>query len=111
MANSAQLHNDAEQLRQKIKVKRDDANKANLRAEESNRAGNFEKAAVENELANKNQQEALPMEQTAVEYDRRAAELEGKAVEIEKQQNRLQTNTQAQIDKLEQQKKALRGNS
>src|SRR5665811_1915143 len=109
MANSKQLHNDAEQLRQRIKVKRDDANKATLRAEDSTKAGNFDRAAIENGLANRNHQDALPMERTAVEYDRMAAGLDAKAFELEKQQNTLQASAQVQINNLEQQKKALRG--
>lgn len=111
MADSTQLHNDANQLRQKVKAKRDDAYKATVRAGDFNRVGNFEKAAMENEQANKSNLEAIPMEKTAMGYDRMAAEQDAKAFELQKQQSKIQMDAQTQINNLEQQQKALRGDS
>ena len=59
--------------------------------------------------AQKLEERAAQHDQTALQMEQEAATLESQALEIERKEQELQVSTQATIDKLEGQKKALRG--
>lgn len=111
MTGSTQLHHDANTLRQKVQSKRDEANNAMLKATDFTKAGSFDRAAQESERANRSHQEILEMERTAMGFDHQAAEIDSKAYELEKRENELSAIARAQIERLQQQQKSLRGNS
>ena len=66
-------------------------------------------AATETDTAQKLEERASQHDQTALSNEQEAADLEAKALELERRTQELQARTQNEIDKLEGQKKALRG--
>ena len=110
MTDFKHLHIEAVRKRGIMQSKLNDADKANLRSESLSRAGDYQRAAIESEHANKFYKEALQLEHEAMDCDTKAAYLELKMIDIDKKENELQEKTRIQIMELEKQKRILRGN-
>ena len=109
MTDFKHLHIESARIRIAMQSKLNDADKANLRSESLFRVGDFQRASIESERANKFYKEALQLEHEAMDCDTKASSLESKIIEIEKLENELQEKTRVQMMELERQKRALRG--
>ena len=109
MKSVRQLHDTAERERTRATSLHAEADAHRRRADDYDKAKDWEKANLERDAAQKLVERASQHEQTARDMDQEAANLEQKAIGIERKEQELQTRTQAEIDKLEGQKTALRG--
>ena len=109
MTDSRQLHQDAARLRQTATTKRQDASNALVRSEDYMKNGFLDRAAQESDRANRDYRESEELERTAMECDHRASAMEAQAFAVERRENELRVASQLQIDRMESQKKSLRG--
>lgn len=109
MADCRHLRQDAERLRERMRIKLHEADNATQKARSLNNEGKYNDANIEDDRADRFYQEAICIERDAIDCDRRAVELEIKASDLDRQENELRMNMQVQIDRLEQQKRILRG--
>jgi len=63
----------------------------------------------ETNAAQKLEEKAAEHDRQALKFEQEAADLEAKALQVEREQQQLQVSSQQRLDKLEQQKNALRG--
>lgn len=109
MKSIQQLHHEADHERQKAADLRTEAERYRRRAQDT--ATDPSAAQSEITIAQQNEDKALLREQEANEFDRQALLLEVKLQDIVRRKNEIQTNSQAEIDRLEQEERALRGDA
>lgn len=109
MTNSKHLHQEAEKLRQKIRAKLEEADKATMRADSYNKNGKHDQALREDELADRYFKEVIVMENSATGYEQQAEKLEAKAASLDREESALRISIESQINRIEQQKRILRG--
>lgn len=107
MARIHELQSSATQLRTQAQVKLSEADASRAKATSFTSPEEFSQAQNYNDAAMKAQQEAQALIDQAIGYEKQAIELEQQVQQLTKQQTDLQVSTQEQIDKLDEQKKAL----
>lgn len=107
MQSIQQLHDAADKERQKATDLRQLAEKNRLKYQD-NMADPTISLRYSNE-AQKSEERAALHDQEAMKFETKATDLEAKALEINRQKVELQNNSQAQILKLDQEEKKLRG--
>lgn len=107
MATIEQLTTSAKQLRDKANGKMQEATKHQQKSMDFFNSGDSTHSQTEATIATKLQTEALALQQQAADYDQQALDLGRKVQALDQQKNDIQTSMQAQITKLDQQKRAL----
>jgi hypothetical protein len=107
MKSIQQLHEAAAQETAKADDLRNDADKHRQKAQDN--ADNPQIMMDENNQAQKSEEKASVHDQAAATFNKEATDLEAKAMEISHQKDAIQASSQAQIEKLEQEEKMLRG--
>jgi len=109
MADSRNLHRQAAELRRRAKSKLAEAEKANDKASNYVKIGEYSRAAYENVNAARFSNEAAQLERDALDRENQASNLEQKISEIDKKEEQIKAECKTQIDSLEYQKRTLSG--
>jgi len=107
MRSIQQLHDAADKERQKADGLRGESQKQRLKAQDSMDNPNI--ALVAANESQKDEEKAALHDQQAAKLLAEATDLEARALEINRRKNEIQANAQAQIDQLDREEKALRG--
>ena len=101
------LHDTAEKERVKSQGLRKEAEKHRQKAQDN--LDNPDVIITENNEAQRNEEKASQHDQEAAALEKEATELEAKALELNRRKNEIQATSQAQMNKLDQEEKMLRG--
>ena len=107
MQSIQQLHDAADKERQKASDLRQEADKNRLKSQDN--VADMSVSLRYSNVAQKSEEKAAFHDQDAIKFDTKATDLEAKALEINRQKVELQNSSQAQILKLDQEEKKLRG--
>lgn len=109
MTDIKYLHSEALNMRQRASDKVNEAYQAVLRADTYNKSKQFNKAAIESDIASHAYNEAIQLEHEALDIDQKIINLENKAMDIDRRASELESNTRSRIDILERLKRAIKG--
>jgi hypothetical protein len=109
MRNAKLLKDTAQRERRDAEARHKEAEQAQAKANDYMKNGDAEKGLQESKAAQKSQEKAYQYEQAARDSQQEAANLEKKAIEKEREMQELQQSTQAEMDRLEAERRRLLG--